>query len=457
MKKYTLLWLLSIVLILTVGCSKKEEAKEVLGEKIHVTKEEYVSKSTKESTPKDVELRDALTQPPDGKEKVKTATLVSVGDVMVHGPQLTRAYNSETGQFSFQSSFDTIQSFIEPSDYAVANLETTFSGKDQGLRLSSSVYYKGYQGYPTFNTPSVLATNIKEAGFDMVTTANNHCYDGLQQGLLSTLNTLDSVGLDHVGTNKDPDSETAFIKDIEGIRVGFFNYTYSTNGIHVVDENKYAVNTFDNYSKEGIDRMVSSIKSYLEKNKDQLDYSIVYIHFGNEYKTTPNSHQKAIVEALIKAGVDAVIGTHPHVLQPMEKVTVTLEDGSTRSGFVFYSLGNFLSSQIYTNGQPYPKDVGMVLRMNLEKNEDEKAQLKSVELVPTWSQWKKDKIRVIPVASALESYEKGNKYNLTTRDYNRLVTVNKWVIPHMNSLWNTTYTKESGFYQFIYGDMDIRE
>lgn len=405
-------------------------------------------------TPKDEELREVgnihkqeeETEPPKPVE----VQLVSVGDVMMHRSQLIKAYDSATDSFSFDSTFEMVDEYIRPYDFAVANLETTLSGKDKGLRLSNSNYYKGYQGFPTFNSPEILAKNIKDTGFDMVTTANNHCYDGLKEGVISTLDVLDSLELDHVGTYRNPDENRVVIKDIGGIRVAFLNYTYSTNGINPKAEDMHMVNTLDNYDPHLIEAMYKDVEVFKDEN-DDIDYTVVYIHFGNEYKVQPNDIQRDMVESLIKSGADAVIGTHPHVLQPMEKVTVDMDDGSQREGFVFYSLGNFVSSQIYTHAQPYPKDVGIILNMTLRKEINGEVGLKEITLTPTWNQWLDKSIRIIPIHKALSMYEQeANYYELSQRDYNRLLHVKDWVIPHVTSLMDVSVKETQGAFQIIF-------
>ncbi|WP_105616027.1 CapA family protein [Vallitalea okinawensis] len=369
-----------------------------------------------------------------GKVPEKTIiNLVSVGDVMVHRSQLVKAYQPGTTSFDFSKSFEMIEKYIKSYDYAVANLETTLSGKDQGIRLENSNYYQGYQGYPTFNSPEILATNIADAGFDMVTTANNHCFDSWNGGVINTISEVEKAGMDHIGTFATPEDPRVLIKDINGIQIAFFNYTYSTNGINPHVEDLYMVNTLDNYDPIKIQEMYDEIRTFSQENQ-QVDLTYVYIHFGNEYHIYPGAIQQNMVEELIRAGADVIVGTHPHVLQPMENVEVELEDGTTKKGLVFYSLGNFLSSQIYTTADPVPKDVGIIINMTIEKDGDEEAVVTKVGLIPTWVQWTDDMIRTIPVDKSLDSYDKGdNDYGLTQKDYNRLIEVQQWTIEHFIS------------------------
>lgn len=420
--------LMTVLLLLMTACSNGEEAFK-RDEKEGSAFEQPVVKSV---DPESIEQISNEVEEEREEPIEREIVLSAVGDIMVHRTQLTRAYNPQSEEFDFTESFDQIKDYIMPHDYAIGNFETTLSGKDEGIRLENSQYYLGYQGYPTFNSPEILAKNIYNAGFDMMATANNHCFDGWTGGITNTIDTLDSVGLDHVGTYKHKDDERVFIKDIEGIKVAFFNYTYSTNGIIPPKDHEYMVNTFDNYDEAHMENMYDEVSTFITESKD-VDLHVVSIHFGNEYYIHPNHYQKEISEELIRAGADVIIGSHPHVLQPLDIMEVELEDGSVREGLIIYSLGNFLSSQIYTNSDPVPKDAGVIMNMTINKS-DQGTKVTKIGLVPTWVQWSKDFIRVIPVEKALSDYEQENMYGLTDKDYNRLLKVRDFTIPHLVSL-----------------------
>ena len=225
------------------------------------------------------------------------------------------------------------------ADYAVANLETVLAGGPD------------YSGFPAFNSPDALAYDLKEAGFDLLSTANNHSRDRGVNGIFRTLDVLDEAGLAHVGTYRSREERDAgsgvYVADVGGISVAFLSYTYGLNGYQLSSEYSYAVNLFnlDYYTtleNPDYDLLASDLAYARSLEPDLI---AVIIHWGTEYKNTPNSHQTGLARFLVEQGADLVLGGHPHVLQPYETITVTGADGGERQGFVCYSLGNFISNQ----------------------------------------------------------------------------------------------------------------
>jgi poly-gamma-glutamate synthesis protein (capsule biosynthesis protein) len=289
------------------------------------------------------------------KEEVRNITIVSVGDIMMHDMQI-KSGKQGNGQYDFSEMFKSIKPYIEKADFAIGNLETTLAGED-----------KKYTGYPMFNSPEVLAKNIKDAGFDMVTTANNHSLDRKFYGVSKTIENLDKVDLLHVGTYKsEQDNRTIFIKDIKGIKVAFLAYTYATNGI-VVPE-KFAVNLIDR------SKMLEDIKKAKALAADMI---IASLHFGVEYKTTQNKTQEDLVNFLFSSGVDAVLGSHPHVLQPLDMKKVKDVYGVEKDRFVIYSQGN-----IVANMPERYKNSGVILNLNIRKDKNGTS-IEKVEYIPT--------------------------------------------------------------------------
>ena len=134
------------------------------------------------------------------ENQIKEFRLTAVGDLMVHTWQLNDAYNKETGEYDFSNDFEMVEKYLKPSDYTVGNLETVFGGKEIG-----------YSDYPMFNTPDTFGTAIKEAGFDLLTTANNHSLDKREAGLLRTLDVLDELGMEHIGTYRSQEERDKYI------------------------------------------------------------------------------------------------------------------------------------------------------------------------------------------------------------------------------------------------------
>lgn len=250
------------------------------------------------------------------------ADLVFVGDAMQHQGQLDRARElGGGGNYDYSDCFTLIAPAITAADYAVCNLEVPLGGG------------RDYSGYPCFSAPDAYAKALKDAGFDMFLTANNHCLDRSDRGARRTLTALDSLGVDHIGTYHDAADrrrKVPFIKDINGIRFGFLNYTYGTNGIEPRDGVEVAL----------IDkpRMEEEIRLTREAGAEIV---VVAIHWGVEYVLLQNRNQEDIAQFLIDRGVDMIIGGHPHVIQPMKVVHNQKED---KDVLLVYSLGNFISN-----------------------------------------------------------------------------------------------------------------
>ena len=289
------------------------------------------------------------THPPD-----TVATLAVCGDVMSHMPVTNDAWSEALGGYAYTPIFGDAVPLVTRADYAVANLETTLADEPP------------YSGYPAFRSPSALAGDLAEAGFDLLLTANNHCLDRGYDGLTSTLDALDRAGLAHVGTSRGPeeDAQGPYLADVGGISVAFLGYTYGTNGIPLPEGRDYAVSLFNTdylttLSTPDTQRLEEGLAAAKALDPDLI---AVLIHWGVEYQSTQNDAQEALADLLIANGADLVLGGHPHVLQPMELRTVDAPGGS-RTGFVCYSLGNFISSQV----DPYT-DITAVLTLELTKD-----------------------------------------------------------------------------------------
>ena len=326
-----------------------------------------------------------------------------IGDIMCHNSQYKDAYNSSTDTYDFSYVFTDIKKYVSEADISIGNLETTFAGKS-----------RGYSNYPTFNTPEQLAYNLKDFGIDVVSTANNHCMDKSYSGLVSTINYLNDAGISHIGTNTSVEEQnTILIKDVNGIKIAFLAFTYGTNGIPVPSDKSYAVNLMD---ENLISNQISLAK---QQNPDLI---CVSMHWGNEYQTKQNAEQERLANFLFQNGVDIILGSHPHVLQPMEKKTITLEDGSTKNCFVIYSLGNFMSGQTIKNTRN-----SVILNINFTKNgETEKTTIDSVSYIPIYmyksSLTKTQRYRVIDIEKTIQNYETSIDTSIGQTMYSTLKT-----------------------------------
>ena len=329
-----------------------------------------------------------------------TFTLTAIGDIMCHNTQYIDAYNDETGEYDFSYVFDDISLYTKTADICVGNLETTFAGEDVG-----------YSSYPTFNTPDSLAYELKDIGVDVLSTAGNHALDKGFNGLSRTIDVLNDADISHLGTYKSKEEQDkTLIKYVKGIKIAFVNFTYGTNGIPIPSDKPYCVNLIDkNLMKEQIDRA----------KEEEPNIIIACMHWGTEYKTTPSSTQEQLADFLFKNGVDIILGTHPHVLEPMEKRTVTLDDGSTKDGFVIYSLGNFIADQ----NAEYTRD-SIILNIDITKHTDGKITIDNYEYVPIYmykdTSKKKQKMKLLDINKNIYNYENYLDDTISESLYNTL-------------------------------------
>lgn len=261
-------------------------------------------------------------------------SLLFVGDIMQHDSNIEAAFNPVTKKYDYASCFEYVAPIIRSADLAIGNLELTLAGSP-------------YKGYPQFSAPDALAIELKRSGFDVLVTANNHSLDRRRKGLERTIDVLDSLQIQHTGTFKDSLSRAntfPLVFSKNGFTFSLLNYTYGTNGISVTKPN--VINLIDTVL----------IKNDLAKARaQQTDAIIVFMHWGLEYQSLPAKDQKTVAAICLREGAKLVIGSHPHVLQPMiwNKQTDNL---------IAYSLGNFVSGQ-----RPRYRDGGAMLWIELQK------------------------------------------------------------------------------------------
>lgn len=262
-------------------------------------------------------------------------TLLFVGDLMQHQAQIDAALTSES-KYDYSSCFSLVKEQISRADIAIGNLEVTLAGKP-------------YTGYPAFSAPDEYLQTIKDAGFDILLTANNHCLDRGKRGLERTITMLDSLHIPYTGTYRSISERKRryplFINK-NGFRIALLNYTYGTNGIKTTSLN--IVNYIDK------DIILQDIRSAQARRPDAI---ITCIHWGIEYQSLPNQEQRELADWLLQQGVTHIIGSHPHVIQPME-----LRTDGIQQNVVVYSLGNFISNMSAVN-----TDGGLIFTLQLEK------------------------------------------------------------------------------------------
>lgn len=339
-----------------------------------------------------------------------TFTLTALGDIMCHNTQYLDAYNSSTDSYNFSYVFNDISYYIQNSNISIANLETSFAGED-----------KGYSNYPRFNTPDNLAYNLKKLGLDVIATANSHSLDYGFEGLSRTLDVLDSADISHVGTNKTQEAQdNILIKYVKGIKLAFVNYTCNTTNLAIPSDKEFCINTSNK----------DLIKKQLDKAKSQnADIIIAYMNWGNEYTTSINSIQTELSDFLFKNGVDIILGSHPHVLQKMEKKTVTLENGSSKDGFIIYSLGNFISDQNLKDTR-----TSIILTLTITKHTAGNISIDKIDYVPIYmyenNTLENKKMKLLDINKAVSLYNQGidtsigdNMFKFLTSELNRIPEV----------------------------------
>lgn len=365
----------------------------------------------------DGRLSPSDTEKPEGITVTAEATIAATGDVIGHDAILRTAYNSKTKKYSFEDIFPYVKPYVSASDYAVANLETTLRGTEGGAK---------YQGFPLFNTPDSMVDAVKNAGFDMLLTSNNHCYDTGSKGMHRTVEMLDKKNMDHTGTRLKEQDKPYLVKDIGGIKVGMLCYTYETtpqnstkktlNGLPVKGNDPALVNSFrydklDDFYKELTERMTAM-------KGEGAEAFVMFIHWGTEYKTSPNAQQKKIAQALCDLGIDVIVGGHPHVIQPVTLLTGS--DGEHRT-LCLYSAGNAVSNQRTgtANVKTGHTEDGCLFRVTFRKYSDGRVILADADLLPTWVNLttdasKKKVYRVIPLDVSVTDWQKA--FGMTAKE-----------------------------------------
>lgn len=275
----------------------------------------------------------------ENTEETYEISLIATGDGLIHNA-VYFSYEQDDGTYDFRGALKYIKEIVKDYDIAYYNQETPFAGTQFA-----------YSGYPRFNTPSEFGDAMIDAGFNMVSLATNHTMDKGEQGIINFANywkNKDDIIYNGIATSED-EKNTFMIGEKNNITYSMLSYTTSTNGLNVPSGKDYLVNV---YNQE-------QVKKDIESLRDKVDVLIVAMHWGVEYSATPNSEQKEIAEYLSNLGVDIIIGTHPHVLQPITKIGDTI---------VMYSLGNFISNQYGTDD--YNKLVGFLATLDITKTVD---------------------------------------------------------------------------------------
>ena len=346
----------------------------------------------------------------DTKEAQATTriTLAAIGDLLIHESVYQSVYNSSTGRYEFAPIFKYVAPYLKNADCTIANLETRFAGPEVG-----------YSGYPSFNCPASLGTAAREAGVDLLATANNHSLDKGWTGVVNTLDNIDRTTLAHIGTSRSQEErDRILIRDVNGVKIAFLNYTESTNEIPLPSGRPYAVNLMDE------SRIIAETTTAKQQGADLV---VAVLHWGKEYERTQSSSQRNRAIRLFQGGVDLIIGSHPHVVQQIERISVQV-GGVARNRYVVYSLGNFVSNQ-----RDRYRDSGIIVYADIEKTSSGAA-VTGVRYLPVWVQksyaTSVAQFRVLPVGPGIA---RSSDLTLTSGDRSRMDQVWEELHSHLSN------------------------
>ncbi|HFR3426409.1 TPA: CapA family protein [Streptococcus suis] len=299
-----------------------------------------------------------------GENEVRTARIMAHGDLLYHLPIL-RGAEQVDGSYDFSENFTYVKPWIEQADFAIADFEGTIS-PDMDLA-----------GYPLFNAPSIVASNIRDAGYDLVDLAHNHILDSHLSGLVSTVHTFREAGVDTVGVYAEGNRSTAplYIREVNGIRIAVLAYAYGFNGLEVL----LSQEEYDGYLS---DFNLEKMQAEIERAEKEADITIVMPQTGVEYQLEPTEEQTTLYRQMIDWGADIVLGGHPHVVEPAE----ILEKAGQRK-LIIYSMGNFLSNQRIESMEDTPNaqwtERGVLMDFTIQK-ENGQTSIQTAQAHPTW-------------------------------------------------------------------------
>lgn len=284
-------------------------------------------------------------------DDITEVSFVNVGDLLYHDSFLL-----DQSVDSFKENYKFVKDWFKGTDLVMGNYETTTNPN------------RNYSGYPSFNTPISALTAIKDAGFDVLNTNNNHTLDTGLEGVKTTLESARQEGLKTVGTQFEDEPRRLDI-EVKGIKFGILSYSYGYNGLDA-NLSSYEKETFINKIDE--EKMEKEIKESHEVN----DFTLINIHWGEEYAISPNSTQKNLAQKMSDWGADVILGSHPHVIQTFEKISDT---------YVIYSHGNFVSNQRLETMDDIETERGLITEIVFQKNmSDNTKTIQSVDTYPTW-------------------------------------------------------------------------
>lgn len=329
----------------------------------------------------------------ENKEETYKVSMVMVGDNLIHSSIYNEANrNANYDGYDFKPMITMIKDKVKGYDLAYYNQETILGGSEIGL-----------SDYPTFNSPYEAGDAMLDAGFNIVSLATNHTIDRGEKAVLNSCEYWETKSdvLTAGSYCSEEDRNEVKVMEKNNITYTMLNYTYGTNGIAIPNGKDYLVNVWPmDYNADygvGYEAFKETVREDIERVRDKVDVLIVAMHWGVEYTHTPTKYQKDAAEFLASLGVDIVIGTHPHVVQPVEWIDDTI---------VFYSLGNFISAQEQSDN--YNKMVGLMSSLDITKTvkgDDVDIKIDNInnELIFTYYQGYRN-FKVIPFSEINSTY-----------------------------------------------------
>ena len=321
------------------------------------------SKDDKKDKDKDKEQTNQTVQEPEVYVEPEIDILM-VGDILLH-ENVQESGLLEDGTYNYDHLFANVKEDVQEAEIAIVNQEVILGGKELGLH-----------GYPSFNGAFEVGDALVDAGFNVILHATNHSLDRGKTALLNCLNfwktTYPEVGVLGIFDSQESYDNDIYVYEQDGIKFAVLNYTYGTNGIEMPADMPYAVAMLEE------DKVVSDI----QKANELADFVIVCPHWGVEYKHVQNSDQEYWANLFLENGVDLVLGTHAHYIQPVEMLT----DDAGNQMLVYWSLGNFINSTSGTGAGTSDRMVGAMAEVTVAKSEEGDIYIKDYGVEPLVTQ-----------------------------------------------------------------------
>ena len=336
-------------------------------------------------------------------ETTTVAKICVVGDILCGTEMLEDAKQGD--KYQFDNMFSNISHFIKNSNLAIGTLETNFTSNE-------------YSGLGKYNSPVEFLNSIKNSGIGVVSLAHNHVLDYGETGMKETISKIKEKDMDIIGISNNENSEnkefTGIIKEVKRINIAVLAYTYGlSNSSNLSEEEKALVSIYDK----------DKVKQDMDYAKENSDFIIVIMHWGDVNKSTISNWQREVKDYLVENGADMILGSHPSVVEPMEMVKT--EDG--KNVLVAYSLGNYISSFNYDNA-----DVELILNIEIQKEaKEKKAMLKKVDYTPIYvldnGTRAENRFELVDMKQVAIDYTNGDTETITKAAYNKIIKKLEWL------------------------------